>query len=103
MVLFDTFLHGVRKSKHATTFNSDRLGIARGRNNAKKYLKSKLRSSARTARLSGCLTSHPIFQYALNSRSPSNAHLRTEEHTSELTSLMRISYAVFYITKQTDI
>src|SRR3546814_13699131 len=77
MVLFDTFLHGVRKSKHATTFNNDRRGIARGRNNAKKYLKSQLRSSARTARLSGCLTSHPIFQSALNSRSPSTA--RTEE------------------------
>src|SRR3546814_3643490 len=76
MVLFDTFLHGVRKSKHATTFNNDRLGIARGRNNAKKYLKSQLRSSARTARL------------------------RSEEHTSELQSLMRISYAVFCLKKK---
>src|SRR3546814_9886891 len=26
---------------------------------------------------------------------------RSEEHTSELQSLMRISYAVFYLTKQT--
>src|SRR3546814_2349102 len=28
--------------------------------------------------------------------------LRSEEHTSELQSLMRISYAVFFMTKKTD-
>src|SRR3546814_5234681 len=30
-------------------------------------------------------------------------HLRSEEHTSELQSLMRISYAVFCLKKKTDI
>src|SRR3546814_4726160 len=31
-----------------------------------------------------------------------NAHARSEEHTSELQSLMRISYAVFCLKKKTD-
>src|SRR3546814_3319952 len=30
-------------------------------------------------------------------------HLRSEEHTSELQSLMRISYAVFCLKKQTQL
>src|SRR3546814_4377662 len=30
------------------------------------------------------------------------AHARSEEHTSELQSLMRISYAVFCLNKRTD-
>src|SRR3546814_1068415 len=30
-------------------------------------------------------------------------HCRSEEHTSELQSLMRISYAVFFLKKQIDI
>src|SRR3546814_8858065 len=33
----------------------------------------------------------------------SSAALRSEEHTSELQSLMRISYAVFCLKKKTDI
>src|SRR3546814_8736728 len=32
---------------------------------------------------------------------PDARHLRSEEHTSELPSLMRISYAVFCLTKKT--
>src|SRR3546814_3394745 len=31
------------------------------------------------------------------------AHLRSEEHTSELQSLMRISYAVFCLKKKTEL
>src|SRR3546814_1264538 len=31
-----------------------------------------------------------------------DAGVRSEEHTSELQSLMRLSYAVFYSTKKTD-
>src|SRR3546814_2381749 len=31
---------------------------------------------------------------------PAGRHLRSEEHTSELQSLMRISYAVFCLTKK---
>src|SRR3546814_5348472 len=31
---------------------------------------------------------------------PAHDHFRSEEHTSELQSLMRISYAVFCLTKQ---
>src|SRR3546814_3629089 len=38
---------------------------------------------------------------AAESRSrPPRAHLRSEEHTSELQSLMRISYAVFCLKKK---
>src|SRR3546814_2238694 len=33
---------------------------------------------------------------------PSEAHARSEEHTSELQSLMRISYAVFCLKKKTN-
>src|SRR3546814_5082673 len=33
---------------------------------------------------------------------PSDPAARSEEHTSELQSLMRISYAVFFSTKQTN-
>src|SRR3546814_7089341 len=32
--------------------------------------------------------------------SPANQHFRSEEHTSELQSLMRISYAVFCFTQK---
>src|SRR3546814_7645619 len=35
-------------------------------------------------------------------RSPSQSPLRSEEHTSELQSLMRISYAVFCLKKKTQ-
>src|SRR3546814_1175960 len=34
------------------------------------------------------------------SRSPTSASVRSEEHTSELQSLMRISYAVFCLKKK---
>src|SRR3546814_8031864 len=37
-----------------------------------------------------------IFNFALGN---ADAHLRSEEHTSELQSLMRISYAVFCLKK----
>src|SRR3546814_7839812 len=35
-------------------------------------------------------------------QTPPTAALRSEEHTSELQSLMRISYAVFCLKKKTD-
>src|SRR3546814_7355532 len=42
------------------------------------------------------------FSWALLGRSPASEHeLRSEEHTSELQSLMRISYAVFCLKKKT--
>src|SRR3546814_2603890 len=37
----------------------------------------------------------------LRSAQPAAAHRRSEEHTSELQSLMRISYAVFFLKKKT--
>src|SRR3546814_6789924 len=47
------------------------------------------------------------FAYSLLTRSQRISHenlrLRSEEHTSELQSLMRISYAVFCLKKKTDI
>src|SRR3546814_8322520 len=42
----------------------------------------------------------PLFQ-ALAAR-PFERRLRSEEHTSELQSLMRISYAVFCLTQKTQ-
>src|SRR3546814_9262995 len=38
--------------------------------------------------------------WGMNWRSPTGAHRRSEEHTSELQSLMRISYAVFCLKKK---
>src|SRR3546814_5479734 len=38
----------------------------------------------------------------LNPHSPRLPYQRSEEHTSELQSLMRISYAVFCLKKKTD-
>src|SRR3546814_975463 len=45
----------------------------------------------------------PWFNTDLESqpRNPWNTELRSEEHTSELQSLMRISYAVFCLKKKT--
>src|SRR3546814_6163422 len=40
-----------------------------------------------------------VERYPTTSPAP-KAHYRSEEHTSELQSLMRISYAVFCLTKQ---
>src|SRR3546814_10033659 len=53
------------------------------------------------------LEQHPLPMLALNRSGlpppPGSASyaLRSEEHTSELQSLMRISYAVFCLTKKT--
>src|SRR3546814_9128262 len=47
------------------------------------------------------LKSQPgTYSYA-SAGTGSISHLRSEEHTSELQSLMRISYAVFCLTKKT--
>src|SRR3546814_9910254 len=40
-------------------------------------------------------------RHALRQIRPDEIHLRSEEHTSELQSLMRISYAVFCLKKTT--
>src|SRR3546814_9605344 len=42
-----------------------------------------------------------LFQHQQHRRKDERAEHRSEEHTSELPSLMRISYAVFCLTKQT--
>src|SRR3546814_4839957 len=44
----------------------------------------------------GCATGHPSFVMSSNS-----TNQRSEEHTSELQSLMRISYAVYCLKKKT--
>src|SRR3546814_10007741 len=53
------------------------------------------------ARLSGNFALQPT-QHAVEHLDPGAAHirLRSEEHTSELQSLMRISYAVFCLKKK---
>src|SRR3546814_10044156 len=43
----------------------------------------------------------PAPESAHPDRTPSGSHARSEEHTSELQSLMRISYAVFCLKKKT--
>src|SRR3546814_7694806 len=61
----------------------------------------------RWARLSGARRASPIGArsqgYRPLSRSLLGAGLRSEEHTSELQSLMRISYAVFCLKKKNKI
>src|SRR3546814_4709385 len=42
------------------------------------------------------------FRHIVPQRSAGMSHTRSEEHTSELQSLMRISYAVFCLKKKTD-
>src|SRR3546814_7988180 len=44
--------------------------------------------------------SRPTVDRAKHQRSPCRAASRSEEHTSELQSLMRISYAVFCLKKK---
>src|SRR3546814_4687500 len=41
----------------------------------------------------------PVVQLSINALKPLAYHLRSEEHTSELQSLTRISYAVFCLKK----
>src|SRR3546814_9327769 len=43
----------------------------------------------------------PIARFGLEVAAAGGHHLRSEEHTSELQSLMRISYAVFCLKKKT--
>src|SRR3546814_10379309 len=59
------------------------------------------------ARLQGGFPLHRVSHYgvtvAASSRPPENwRETRSEEHTSELQSLMRISYAVFCLKKKTN-
>src|SRR3546814_7866253 len=44
-----------------------------------------------------------LWPLRLHDPPPGRAHGRSEEHTSELQSLMRISYAVFCLTKQKEL
>src|SRR3546814_1761018 len=55
----------------------------------------------RTA-MENCLTRNPDINvvYTINEPAAVGAHKRSEEHTSELQSLMRISYAVFCLKKK---
>src|SRR3546814_9033279 len=62
---------------------------------------------------SGCLRPHPAFTMSWRCPKPEECRFRetstplcrtfrSEEHTSELQSLMRISYAVFCLKKNTN-
>src|SRR3546814_9156440 len=56
-----------------------------------------------TAGFAAAITSlfdHPSLREILRSRAYARGRTRSEEHTSELQSLMRISYAVFCLKKK---
>src|SRR3546814_1620770 len=53
----------------------------------------------RRALLFGALWRRPVAARCPEKR-PGSSHVRSEEHTSELQSLMRISYAVFCLKKK---
>src|SRR3546814_2252136 len=57
------------------------------------------RVRAPTRKRGSCLSSR---RASARGGSPATACRRSEEHTSELQSLMRISYAVFCLKKKTD-
>src|SRR3546814_9355179 len=60
------------------------------------------RADSLRGQLTPLRTCYDINYYHLDVRvDPDNRYIRSEEHTSELQSLMRISYAVFYLKKQT--
>src|SRR3546814_3556131 len=69
------------------------------------------RSTARFTRFTGSLTRNPPAEWDIKGLLPNNMATsessiwsrpaRSEEHTSELQSLMRISYAVFCLKKKT--
>src|SRR3546814_2177931 len=61
------------------------------------------RSSGGKSAVSSCLAkSSGRIEFGLNSPAATfRASIRSEEHTSELQSLMRISYAVFCLKKKT--
>src|SRR3546814_1583464 len=52
-----------------------------------------------TSTPTACISTHTVRGDAVEHEEP--AHGRSEEHTSELQSLMRISYAVFCLKKKT--
>src|SRR3546814_6366626 len=58
--------------------------------------------AARHAALSRRKLARSSVTWRVISFSISSAHRRSEEHTSELQSLMRISYAVFCLKKKTN-
>src|SRR3546814_6610518 len=59
-----------------------------------------LYSGTVAAALEGRFLGHPSFAFSFVSRQVDNLPTRSEEHTSELQSLMRISYAVFCLKKK---
>src|SRR3546814_10864401 len=77
---------------------------ASGKGGQVEYLKVTMNdvmvSSYQTGGSSGA-SSIPMDQFSLNFVKIKYEYMRSEEHTSELQSLMRISYAVFCLKKKT--
>src|SRR3546814_8147710 len=48
------------------------------------------------------MTAGDVGELRVAARGPDSGEMRSEEHTSELQSLMRISYAVFCLKKKTN-
>src|SRR3546814_2382315 len=75
-------------------FFSDEFGM-KSMGYAPRVFSARLLSSRSSSRVSGSMTT-------FSSTVPNRFVVRSEEHTSELQSLMRISYAVFCLKKKND-
>src|SRR3546814_6540596 len=62
----------------------------------------KIDSKEKAMALDAFATSHPVIQKIQTVAQTSQAFDRSEEHTSELQSLMRLSYAVFCLKKKNN-
>src|SRR3546814_5961383 len=78
----------------------DRAEITAARNSCRYQLGSLRRGQRKTTGKSNAFIDLDIEIIEREGQSPRGCQ-RSEEHTSELQSLMRISYAVFCLTKQT--
>src|SRR3546814_8163489 len=76
-----------------------RAGIGRTRRDRNRGLLSRARRDRQLARPADGAADHTACLSSVSFALPT---LRSEEHTSELQSLMRISYAVFCLKKKTN-
>src|SRR3546814_1012566 len=76
------------------------MGVEQRRHEISRSLPSGIAACSDLHPAGGGSPSIPLPQFQQRSTSSSTSLLRSEEHTSELQSLMRISYAVFCLKKK---